>query len=203
MSTQPRTHLTPEQYLEIERKAGYKSEYLAGEMFAMAGASRAHNLLQSNLIAGLHPQLLTRDSELYASDMRVRVTKTGLYTYPDAVVVCGKPRFLDSGVDTLLNPTLLVEVLSPSTEAYGLGRKFEHYGTLESLNEYLVIAQDRLHARVYRRHGGDWMLSRADRLEDALELRSIGCKISMAELYHKVELPEPQISGELKPPADT
>lgn len=155
MSTQPRTQLTPEQYLEIERKAECKGEYLAGQMFAKAGASRAHNLLQSNLIAGLHPRLLTSDCELYASDMRVRVTKTGLYS------------------------------------------------TLESLSEYLVIAQDRLHARVYRRHGGDWILSRADRLTDTLELRSIGCKVAMADLYHRVELPPAQSSGELKPLADT
>ena len=200
MSTQSRSHLTPEQYLEIERKAEYKSEYIAGQMFAMSGASRAYNLLASNLLGLLHRQLLTSDCELYPSDMRVRVTRTGLYTYPDAVVVCDKPRFLDSSVDTLLNPTFVVEILSPSTEAYDLGRKFEHYSTIESLSEYLIVAHDRLHARLHTRQEGRWLVKGASSLEETLELRSIGCRISMTDLYNKVELPPSQISGELKPP---
>jgi len=190
MSTRPSTFLTPEQYLEIERKAERKSEYFGGEMFAMSGASREHNILSVNLIAILHPQLRKRGCELYTSDMRVRVTHTGLYTYPDVIAVCGQPRFIDDNVDTLVNPTFLAEVLSPSTEAYDRGRKFEHYRSLESLSEYLLVAQDRLHADLYTRQtDGRWVLMEANRAEDKLELRSIACQISMADLYETVPLP--------------
>src|SRR5258705_5268741 len=127
MSTRPNTFLTPEQYLEIERKAEFKSEYFGGEMFAMSSASRDHNVLSVNLIAILHPQLRKRGCDLFTNDMRVRVSHTGLYTYPDIIAVCGQPPVIDDSVDTLVNPTFLAEVLSPSTEAYDRGRKFEHY----------------------------------------------------------------------------
>ena len=119
--------MTPEQYLEIERKAEYKSEYFGGEMFAMSGASREHNILSTTLSGLLFQQLGGRPCDLYANDMRVRVAQTGLYTYPDVIVVCGQPQFTDEIVDTLVNPTFLAEVLSPSTEAYDRGREFEHY----------------------------------------------------------------------------
>ncbi len=130
MSTQPKSFLTPEQYLEIDRQAERKSEYWQGEMFAMSGAAEPHNLILPNIIVQIHPQLRTRDCRTYSNDMRVRVSTTGLYTYPDMVVVCGAPQFLDARRDTLLNPTLIVEVLSPSTEAYDRGRKFEHYQSI-------------------------------------------------------------------------
>jgi Uma2 family endonuclease len=151
VSTQPKTFLTPEQYLEIERKAEYKSEYFRGEMFAMAGASRAHNLLVAHLLRDLGQQLRGKPCEIYPSDMRVRVSSTGLYTYPDVVAVCGEPKLLDNQLDTLLNPHLIVEVLSPSTEAYDRGRKFEHYQSIESLGEYLMITCDRIHADLHTR----------------------------------------------------
>ena len=117
MSRQPKTLLTPEEYLAIERKAEYKSEYLHGEMFAMVGASRKHNLIAGNVFGELREQLKGKSCEAYTNDMRVKVSSTGLYTYPDVVVVCGDPQFEDSYIDTLLNPTLLVEVLSESTES--------------------------------------------------------------------------------------
>src|SRR5882762_9016170 len=196
MSTRSSTFLTPEQYLEIERKAEYKSEYFGGEMFAMAGASREHCLLSANLLAILHLQLRTRSCEIYTSDMRVRITRTGLYTYPDVTVVCGEPRFTDDVVDTLINPTFLAEVLSPSTEAYDRGRKFEHYRSLESLSEYLLVAQDRMHADLYTRQpDGSWVLREASQAEDTLELRSIACHISMEDLYSRVTLLRPGDSG--------
>lgn len=131
MSTQTKPFLTPEQYLEIERNAEYKSEYLNGEMFAMAGGSGPHNQIGANILSDLHQQLRHLPCIVYTSDMQVQVSATGLYTYPDACVVCGDPRFLDEREQTLLNPTLIVEVLSPSTEAYHRGRKFEHYKTIE------------------------------------------------------------------------
>ena len=122
--------------------------------------------------------------------MRVRVTHTGLYSYPDVIVVCGQPQFADEIVDTLLNPTFLAEVLSPSSEAYDRGRKFEHYRSLESLSEYLLVTQDRLHADLYTRQtDGSWVLMEASRAEDTLELRSIACNISVADLYETVTLP--------------
>ncbi len=126
VSTDPKTSLTPEQYLEIERKAEFKSEYFNGEMFAMAGAKEAHTLLAMNVGFALHPQLRGRPCRIYSNDMRVRVSSTGLYTYPDVIEVCGERHFLDDQRDTLLNPNLIVEVLSPTTEAYDRGRKFEY-----------------------------------------------------------------------------
>ena len=189
MSTQPKPFLTPEQYLEIERKATYKSEYYNGEMFAMAGAKEAHNLLAMNLAAALHQQFRSRPCRVYPSDMRVRVSPTGLYTYPDVSAVCDEPRFADEQRDTLLNPSLLVEILSPSTEAYDRGRKFESYKSIESLREYLLVASDRIHADLYTRQGdGRWLLTSADRLEDSLAIESIGAQITLADLYEKVEL---------------
>src|SRR5580658_9148210 len=122
MFTQPKTLLTPEEYLAIEREAPYKSEYYEGEMFAMAGARESHNLIATNAIRELSQQVRSRPCRTYGSDMKVRAA-AGLHTYPDAMLVCGKPEFLDDIRDTLINPSLIVEVLSPSTEAYDRGKK--------------------------------------------------------------------------------
>jgi Uma2 family endonuclease len=191
VSTQPKTFLTPEQYLEIERQAERKSEYYNGEMFAMAGAKEAHNLLVMNFGAGLHRQFRSRNCRVYQSEMRVRVSATGLYTYPDVVAVCDERRFLDDQRDTLLNPGLLVEVLSPSTEAYDRGRKFEQYKTLESLREYLLVASDRMHVDLYTRQAdGRWLLISADKPEDCMSLESVDAQLTLADLYENVELAE-------------
>jgi Uma2 family endonuclease len=189
MSTQPKNHLTPEQYLEIERKAEYKSEYYQGEMFAIAGASLAHNRIVTAAIIDLGQQLRRGPSEVFGSDMRVAVTATGLYTYPDAVVVCGEPQLLDGQLDTLLNPTLIVEVLSPSTEAFDRGRKFGHFRTIKSLKEYLLISSELIGAELFARQADErWTLTAdAKRLEDTIELESVGCRIKLADLYEKVE----------------
>jgi Uma2 family endonuclease len=193
VSTQPKTFLTPEQYLEIEREAKFKSEYCDGEMFAMAGAGENHNQLVMNLVIGLGIQFRSRPCRVYSNDMRVRVGATGLYTYPDVVVVCGERRYLDDRRDTLLNPSLLVEVLSPSTEAYDRGRKFESYRSIESLSEYLLVASDRVHVDLYTRQpDGRWLLTSASRLEDSLDLQSAGFRVALAELYEKVDLPGSQ-----------
>jgi Uma2 family endonuclease len=189
VSTQPKTFLTPEQYIEIERQAERKNEYYNGEMFAMAGAKEAHNTLVMNFGAGLHRQFRSRNCRVYQSEMRVRVSVTGLYTYPDVVAVCGERRFLDDQTDTLLNPDLLVEVLSPSTEAYDRGRKFEQYKTLESLREYLLVASDRMHVDLYTRQpDGRWLLTSADKPEDSLALESVEAQLTLADLYENVEL---------------
>ena len=187
MSLQPQTRVTPEEYLAQERQALYKSEYLNGEIFAMSGANREHNLICVNVSASLHAQLRQRPCEAYVSDMRVKVSPTGLYTYPDVVVVCGEPQFEDAHVDTLLNPTVIVEVLSPSTEDYDRGTKFEHYRALPSLQEYLLISQDKVHIVHYvKQADATWVLSETTRPEDRFQLPSISCDLSVAEMYDKV-----------------
>ena len=188
MSTQPQTYLTPEEYLAFEREAEVKHEYYAGEIFAFARASRQHNLMVANVIRELGNEVKGRPCEVYPSDMRVRVSPKGLYTYPDITVVCGEARFGDEHSDTLLNPTVIVEVLSPSTEGYDRGEKFEHYRKLESLKEYLVIAQERHHVeRHVRQSEGQWLLSETDSVDDVIELPSIACRLAVADIYEKVE----------------
>lgn len=188
MSTRPKSFLTPEQYLEIDRQAERKSEYWQGEVFAMSGAAEPHNLAMSNVHGQFYVQLRSSACRTYSNDMRVRVNATGLYTYPDIVVVCGTPQFLDARRDTLLNPTLIVEVLSPSTEAYDRGRKFELYQSLDSLQQYLLVASERVHADLFTRQpGGQWLLRGAASLDDAIDLDSIGCRVSLRDCYERVE----------------
>jgi Uma2 family endonuclease len=188
MATQPKSFLTPEQYLEIERKADTRSEYSNGEMFAMAGAQRAHNQLVASLVRELGQRFRGRPCDVYPSDMRVFVKSTGLYTYPDVAAVCGEQRFADGQTDTLLNPSLIVEVLSPPTEAYDRGRKFEQYQSIESLQEYLLVASDRMHVDLYSRQpDGRWLLTSASRPEDSLIFESVGAQIALSDLYEKVE----------------
>jgi Uma2 family endonuclease len=125
--------------------------------------------------------------------MRVRVTPAGLYTYPDVVVVCGEPQFLDDTFDTLLNPTVIVEVLSESTEAYDRGRKFELYRSLESLAEYLLISSERVGVeRFTRQPDGSWNFTAKASLEDSIDLQSVGCHLLLADLYEKVDFTPPQ-----------
>jgi Uma2 family endonuclease len=192
MATHPKTFITPEQYLEIERKAEFKSEYYQGEMFAMAGAGWTHNRLVANLIATLHQQLRSRPCQILPSDMRVQVEATGMYTYPDVIVVCGEPQFLDEKRDTLLNPSLIVEVLSPSTEIYDRIRKFEYYCSVESVSEYLLVSSERVRAELYTRQPeGRWLLIAAHRMEDSLDLQSVGVHLALADVYEKVDLAPP------------
>ena len=189
MSTQPKAFLTPEQYLEIERKAEFKSEYYKGEMFAMAGAGSSHNLIAMNAGVLLNVQFRGRPCRVYGSDMRARVSQTGLYTYPDISAVCGRPRLEDDHVDTLLNPNLIIEVLSPSTEAYDRGRKFEQYRSIPSLMQYVLIASDRVSVDVYTRDQEDrWVLTSASKPEDIVQLMSVECTMRIADLYDKTDL---------------
>ncbi|MBI3797413.1 MAG: Uma2 family endonuclease [Deltaproteobacteria bacterium] len=188
MSLQPQHSYTPEEYLALERKAEFKSEYLAGEIFAMSGASRQHNLIAGNVFASLHAQFRHRPCEVYMGDMRVKVSSTGLYTYPDVVALCGEPRFDDEQKDTLLNPTVIIEVLSPSTEAYDRGGKFGHYRKLDSLQEYVLISQEEPHVEHYvRQSDTQWLLSEASSEQGSIQLPSISCTLALAEVYEKVE----------------
>ena len=192
MSSQTKTHLTPEEYLAIERQSETRSEYFNGEMFQMVGASREHNLIAVNISAELRQQLKKRECEVYSADMRTLIPSTGLYTYPDVIVVCGEPKFEGDNVDTLLNPTLIVEVLSESTEGYDRGKKFAHYRSIESLIEYLMVAQDEYKVEVYTKQSdGRWLLSaEASGLDATVELPSIGCKLMLREVYDKVAFSE-------------
>jgi Uma2 family endonuclease len=189
MKAQTVKKMTPQEYLAMERQNEYKSEYLNGQVFAMAGASRWHNLIITNVVRELSTQLKKQPCEVYPSDMRVRIPRTGLYTYPDVTVVCGKPEFEDEHRDTLLNPMLIVEVLSPSTEAYDRGAKFGHYRKIESLQEYVLISQEKpLIERFLRQEGTSfWVLSEAEGLHTAIDLSSISGRLELAEVYEKVK----------------
>ncbi len=179
----------PEQYLALERQASYKSEYVNGGIFAMAGASKEHNQIAFNIAGELHSQLKNRPCLAYVNDMRVKVSATGLYTYPDVAALCGEPQFEDERMDTLLNPSVIIEILSPSTEAYDRGDKFAHYRRLPSLMEYVLIAQDKVRIEHYIRQDNKWVLTEMDSLDETLCLVSIHCEISLRELYDKVDLP--------------
>ena len=190
MSSQPTTFLTPAEYLELERRAEYKSEYFQGEMFAMAGASPRHGLIALNLGGELRQQLKQRPCRVYSSDVRLRVTPTGLYTYPDVMVVCGEPQFADDQKETVLNPAVIIEVLSPSTRDYDRGQKFQHYRTLPSLIEYLTVAQDAPHIEHYTRQPDNrWLLAEFGDQGQSVQLTSIHCVLPLAEIYHKIEWP--------------
>jgi len=186
---------TPEEYLALERKAECKSEYVNGRMFAMTGASRQHNQITFNITVALGIQLKGRPCVAYSSDMRVKVTQTGLYAYPDVVATCREPRFEDAFTDTLLNPAVIIEVLSESTEAYDRGEKFAHYRGLQSLLEYLLVAQDRICVEHYGRQGKRWILTEVSELGGTIHLDSIDCTLSIQEIYDKVELRAKERSG--------
>ncbi len=191
MLPRPKPYLTPEEYLTLERQAETKSEYWNGEMYAMAGASRTHSTIVTNVVGGLGGQLEKRPCEIYSNDMRVKVRPSGLYTYPDVVIVCEKAQFEDRHEDTLLNPTVIVEVLSPSTETYDRGAKFEFYSTLASLSDYLLVAQDRPFVGHHvRQPDGKWLLREYEGLDAIIHIASIGCDLPLIKVYNKVTWPE-------------
>ncbi len=177
---------TAAEYLIWERSSPEKHGFYRGEVFAMAGASRAHNLIALNLAAMLRNALLDRPCEAYPSDLRVRVAATGLYTYPDATALCSPPIFEDDAADTLTNPELIVEILSPTTEAYDRGEKFEQYRSIPSFREYLLVAQDKaLVEHFVRQEDGTWNL-RVLHAGDVLTLPGLACSFAVDEIYRKV-----------------
>ena len=185
-------HISPEQYLAMERESLEKHEYFGGEIFQMAGASEEHNTIAMNTASDLHQQLKKRACKVYQSDMRLFIPKTGLYIYPDITVVCGKPEFLpDETLDTLTNPILIVEILSSSTEGYDKGAKFDNYRSLESLREYMLISQDvKKIIRYTKQADGSWVLM--DFIGDKTEITliSIDCKLTADDIYDKVDFEE-------------
>lgn len=187
MSLTASSTTTVAEYLSHERSSAVRSEWIDGQTVAMSGGSRAHNLIVTNLVRELSNRLKGGSCEVYSNDLRVGIPQGGLYTYPDVVVVCDPPRFEDDQVDTLLNPDLIFEVLSPSTESYDRGKKFERYRALDSLGNYLLVAQDRPRVeRFQRQPGGFWLFSERMGLDQRLELERPELSIPLAEIYDRV-----------------
>jgi Uma2 family endonuclease len=186
-----KTFISPEEYLVMERVSPVKHEYFQGEIFQMAGTSEVHAAISSNINVSLGSQLKTRDCKTYQSDLRVYIPVTGLYTYPDVVVVCGRPDLTDHKyLDTLLNPTLIIEFLSRTTADYDRGPKFDHYRTIDSLTEYVLVWQDTKRAARYTKRDDDnWLLTDFIGESAEIELTSIGCSLLMEDIYNKVDLP--------------
>jgi Uma2 family endonuclease len=193
MSTAEQRRLTPAEYLAIEVASERRHEFYDGEMFAMSGGSYWHNLVKDNLARAIGNRLADRRCTVLTSDQRVKVDATGLYTYPDVVVFCGQPVFEDGVYYSATNPLLLAEVLSDSTERYDRGVKFGHYRRLPSVEEYLLLAQDRISVEQYRRQsaadGGVWILTAVTDLDGAVEIESLGISVPVAEIYANVEFP--------------
>jgi Uma2 family endonuclease len=187
MSAEPQQKWTPQEYLAFERGSETKHEYVQGELFAMSGASRKHGRISWNITLALGPQLERRGCEGFAGDMRVRIPTTDRYNYPDIVVACGEPEFEDTELDTLLNPVLIIEILSPTTEDYDRGRKLFHYRSIPSLQTILLVAQDKAHVEMYERQpDGRWVLSETESMGEELDLPAVGARLAVADVYHRV-----------------
>ncbi|QVL34706.1 Uma2 family endonuclease [Telmatocola sphagniphila] len=188
MSAIPKKRLTEAEYLAIERAAPFKSEFFNGEMFAMAGTSVRHAIIKDNLCMGLNLALRGGPCRAVTSDVRVRVTSTGIYTYPDVLVLRQPAQYLDNELDTLLNPKVIFEVLSESTEKYDRGKKFDHYRSLDSLQEYILVSQhETLCERFVRQVDGSWNITFYKGEQEALELESLKVKIPLKEIYVGVD----------------
>lgn len=179
---------TPEEYLEFERNSEIRHEYIDGELYEMAGANKRHNRISTNIIRLLDTQILERDCNVYGSDMRIKIASTGKYTYPDIVAICAEEIFEDEKEDTLLNPMLIIEVLSKSTEAYDRGAKFEYYQTIESFSEYLLVSQEPFRVEQFTRQAKNvWTYFEFRKPDDVVRLTSINCELLLRNIYHKVQ----------------
>lgn len=180
---------TPEEYLAFERRSEFKHEYISGEIVAMAGATRAHNLITGNVVRRLGNQLEGKPCEVYSNDMRTRTTPAD-YAYPDVVVVCGEPKFEDKEIDTLLNPTVVIEVLSKTSEARDRGEKSSNYRSIESAQDIIFVSQHKPRVEHYvRLPNGEWILHDVTDLPESIVIGSIGCTLTLAEIYQRVEFP--------------
>lgn len=188
MIPKKKAFITPEEYLALERKAEFKSEYFNGEMFALAGAKVNHILINGNINREIGNKLKDKPCKVFSNDLRVKISTTGLYTYPDIVIACGETKLEDEELDTLLNPTLIIEILSDSTESYDRGKKFEHYRTLESLQEYVLVSQEKPKVEQFlKQPDGKWLYSEVNGIDSVVQFSSIECEIDLKEIYHKVE----------------
>jgi Uma2 family endonuclease len=197
VSSKPKIRITPEEYLALERRAEIKSEYLDGEVFAMAGFMREHSSIVINILSELNAQFVDRPCEVHGPEMRVKVLPTGLYTYPDVLAVCGEPEFEDAHMDTLVNPQLIIEVLSKSTESYDRGKKFAHYRAIASLREYILVSQTECRVeRFLRQSDGQWLYTESVDPAGSIELASVACRLSLARVYHKVDFERTRTGSE-------
>lgn len=191
MNAQPqkKTRMTPEEYLEFERTSEIKHEYFEGEIFAMVGASLNHNKISINLVRELGNRLKDSSCDLFSNDLRVKVQEIDKYTYPDIVIVCGDIDLeKESGMETLLNPMVIIEVLSDSTEAYDRGTKFQHYRLIPSLQEYILVSQHSyLVERYVRSEDGGWRYFSYENVEHTMEIESVKCKLMLSDIYYRVE----------------
>lgn len=189
MSKQPITPIAANEYLALERESSEKHEFAFGEIFAMTGASVTHGRIVTNLVRVLGNQLLERPCDVFTSDLRLCVDPKNRYAYPDIIVICGKPQFLDNQFDTLLNPDLIVEVLSDSTRNYDRGEKFQQYRSIPSFREYLVVEQAKIHVERYSKQpDGTWSLWETDLLDGVVQLSSIGVAIQVSDIYRRTDL---------------
>lgn len=183
--------LTVAEYLALEQKAAFRSEFFNGEMFAMAGSSPEHNEIKDNIIAELALQLRGSGCRTYSSDQRIKVDRTGLYTYPDIVIVCGKKEVDAIDPNSITNPRVVVEVLSPSTASYDRGTKFRHYQRVRSVQEVVLVSQDRVQVERYVRQTDEsWLLTTFDDPTGDFSLESIGISVRLGEVYRDVAMPE-------------
>ncbi len=181
-----------EEYLRIERNGSAKHEYRHGEIYALAGSSAAHNIIQVNLLTSLGPQMRKRPCTVFPSDMRLCIPRSQIYVYPDVSVVCGKTEFEDTEMDIVLNPTVMIEILSQSTERYDRGKTFQLYRSSASLQEYILVAQDEVHVdRFIRQTDGNWLLISHEARGDVVHLDAIGCDLALEDVYDNVELGDP------------
>ena len=197
MSAALKPKLTVAEYLARERTAAFKSEYYRGETFAMAGASREHNRVKENVAGEVFNRLKGSPCESYSSDQRVKVSATGLYTYPDVAIVCGRAEFDPEDRDTLVNPLAIVEVLSPPTETYDRGAKFRQYQQLPSFKEYVLVSQDEAVVERFVRQPDDtWVLTVLTGLTGELTFATVPVKIPLADIYRGIEFPPTPTPGE-------
>ena len=186
MATAALNRYTPEEYLALERNAEFKSEYIDGRIIAMTpGGSIPHNFIGGNIYIGLVTRLEGRRCHVVFSDVRVQFGRGTNYTYPDVMALCGTPRYLDGFHDTIINPSLIVEVLSGGTAGYDRGDKFKGYKAIDSLREYLLVSQDEVRVEHFVRHGDLWPPTLITDLDAVVELRSVGCSIPMREIYRR------------------
>ncbi|HEX8422364.1 MAG TPA: Uma2 family endonuclease [Pyrinomonadaceae bacterium] len=187
MSSRPDYYLSPEEYLTLERRAEFKSEYVDGVMYAMAGGSERHNLIAANVIITLGAQLRDRPCRVYPSDLKVRVPNSRRFFYPDVSIVCGETQFADDERDVVLNPFVVVEVLSESTAAFDRGKKFQSYQQIESLREYLLVSQDEYVVEHFlRQDDGHWLYTKAGGPDEAIALPTVKCQLALRDVYNKV-----------------
>src|SRR5205085_7438985 len=187
MSTPPSYYLSPDEYLAIERKAEFKSEYVDGVLYAMAGGSERHNLIAGNTLTALNNQLREVACRVYPSDLKIRMPNSRRFFYPDVSVVCGETQFADEERDVILNPILIVEVLSESTAAFDRGKKFQSYQQIEALQEYLLVSQDEFVVEHFlRQEDQHWLYTKVSVPDSYVVLPTLRCQLTLSAIYNKV-----------------